>query len=311
MEKYQHRKKKIAAVTACSNVTGIETPYHKIAKVIHQYGGVCFVDFACSAPYVNINMKPKDKEERLDAIYFSPHKFLGGPGTNGVLIFDKNLYNNTIPDHPGGGTVKWVDPWGGRSYLDDIEKREDGGTPGFLQVIKTALTVKLKEEMGVSKILAREKEQLELVFNKLRNKPHLHILQGDIRERLGVFSFYTKAVHYNLFTKLLSDRFGIQARGGCSCAGPYGHYLLGIGKEKSRKLRKEIEAGNLQHKPGWVRISIHPTMTNSEITFIADAILSIMENHEDWKKDYSYDKRKNQFFHRNTNDKGELTSWFE
>jgi selenocysteine lyase/cysteine desulfurase len=154
--KYQDRSFKIASITSCSNVTGIRTPYHKVAKLMHQNNGVCFVDFACSGPYVKIDMHP-DEESYLDAIFFSPHKFLGGPGTSGVLIFNKNLYNNNVPDCPGGGTVSWTNPWGEHKYIDNIEDREDGGTPGFLQVIKTALAIQLKEQMGIENILKRVK----------------------------------------------------------------------------------------------------------------------------------------------------------
>ena len=148
LEKYKDRKIKYASITACSNVTGIQTPYHEIAELMHQNGGYCFVDFACSAPYVNINMHPENPLQKLDAIFFSPHKFLGGPGSTGIIIFSADLYKISVPDHPGGGTVKWTNPWKEHTYIDDIEDREDGGTPPFLQTIKTALCVKLKEEMG-------------------------------------------------------------------------------------------------------------------------------------------------------------------
>ena len=141
IDKYKDRKLKIASVTACSNVTGLQPDYFRIAKIMHQNNGVCFVDFACSAPYVDIDMHPIDKDAYLDAIFFSPHKFLGGPGTSGVLVFKKKLYHNVVPDNPGGGTVNWTNPWGERSYLDDIELREDGGTPGFLQTIRIALSI--------------------------------------------------------------------------------------------------------------------------------------------------------------------------
>jgi len=149
LEKYKDRSFKIGAFTACSNVTGIETPYHEMAKIMHHYGGVVFVDFAASAPYVDIDMHPADDEKKkLDAIFFSPHKFLGGPGSSGVLIFDRSLYKSEIPDNPGGGTVDWTNPWGEYKYIDDIEVREDGGTPGFLQAIRTALAIEVKNQMG-------------------------------------------------------------------------------------------------------------------------------------------------------------------
>ncbi|MGV6846012.1 MAG: aminotransferase class V-fold PLP-dependent enzyme, partial [Lutibacter sp.] len=176
LEKYKNRPIKIASVTACSNVTGIQTDYHKIAKTIHNYGGLCFVDFACSAPYVPINMHPGDQKSYLDAIFFSPHKFLGGPGTSGVLIFNKKLYKNMVPDNPGGGTVVYTNPWGAHDYIDDIETREDGGTPGFLQTIKIALAIQLKEKMGTDNILNREHEINEIVFKKLSKIKNLTIL---------------------------------------------------------------------------------------------------------------------------------------
>ncbi len=150
IKQHQDKKLKIASITACSNVTGIKTEYHKIAAIIHKYNGLCFVDFACSAPYVNIDMHPENKAEYLDAIFFSPHKFLGGPGSSGVLIFNKKLYKNMIPDNPGGGTVSYTNPWGDHDYFDDVETREDGGTPAFLQTIKIALSIQLKEKMGFS-----------------------------------------------------------------------------------------------------------------------------------------------------------------
>ncbi len=156
LKKYKDRKFKIASVTACSNVTGIRTPYYEIAKLMHQYGGLCFVDFAASAPYDEINMHPDDPYAKLDAIFFSPHKFLGGPGSTGILVFDREMYHNPIPDQPGGGTVDWTNPWGEYKFVDDIEVREDGGTPAFLQTIKAALAIKLKEQMGVEKIHQRE-----------------------------------------------------------------------------------------------------------------------------------------------------------
>ncbi|HCM76422.1 MAG TPA: selenocysteine lyase, partial [Cytophagales bacterium] len=147
LQKYSNRKTKIGSFTACSNVTGIITPYHELAAIMHRHGGYCFVDFAASAPYVDIDMHPANPDAALDAIFFSPHKFLGGPGSTGVLIFNKALYTNRIPDQPGGGTVTWTNPWGEHHYYEDVETREDGGTPAFLQTIKAALAIRLKEQM--------------------------------------------------------------------------------------------------------------------------------------------------------------------
>ena len=250
---YKDRKFKIGSFTAASNVTGIETPYYQMAKMMHKFGGICLIDFAAAAPYVNINMHPEDPEEKLDGIFLSPHKFLGGPGTSGVMIFDSQLYTNKVPDNPGGGTVNWTNPWGQHKYIEDIEAREDGGTPGFLQAIKTALAIKLKNQMGVDKMLAREKELLKTAFARLKQIPSLHILAQDQEERLGIISFYIEDIHYNLMVKLLNDRFGIQMRGGCSCAGTYGHFLLHVDPTRSKRITDKIDQGDLSEKPGWVR----------------------------------------------------------
>ncbi|HNX43643.1 MAG TPA: aminotransferase class V-fold PLP-dependent enzyme [Bacteroidales bacterium] len=312
LEKYKGRKKLIGSFSACSNVTGIETPYHELAKIMHEAGGVCFVDFAASAPYVNINMHPSDPLECLDAIFFSPHKFLGGPGASGVLIFNKQLYHQGTPDQPGGGTVNWTNPWGGYRYIDDIEIREDGGTPGFLQAMKTALCIGLKNEMGVENMRKREKELVEKAFKELRKIPGIHILADNVEDRLGILSFCLDHAHYNLVVKLLSDRFGIQARGGCACAGTYGHYLLDVTFEKSAQISKFISMGDLSSKPGWIRLSLHPTMTDDELDCCLEAIRQISLHHEEWGKDYSYDKHANEFRHKHDNDRKNkiIGSWF-
>jgi selenocysteine lyase/cysteine desulfurase len=312
--KYKNRKFKLASVTACSNVTGIETPYYKIAKLMHQHGGLCFVDYAASAPYCRINMHPDDPLEKLDAIFFSPHKFLGGPGSSGVLVFDKSMYHNQVPDHPGGGTVDWTNPWGEYKFVDNIEAREDGGTPGFLQAIRTALTLLLKEKMTIEKIKEREKEMLQILWPGLKAIEGIKILADNVPDRLSVVSFYHEEIHYNLLVKLLSDRFGVQTRGGCDCAGTYGHYLLEVSYEHSKKITKKIDRGDLSNKPGWVRLSLHPTNTNAEIIFILHAINEIVKNHRKWSKDYDYSARSNEFFHKSgytQTTKQKIEHWFK
>ncbi len=311
LEKYKDRKLKIGAFTACSNVTGIETPYHKMAKMMHENGGFCFIDFACSAPYVNIDMHPADPLEKLDAIFFSPHKFLGGPGTPGVIIFDSHLYKNLVPDNPGGGTVDWTNPWGQHKFVSNIELREDGGTPAFLQTIKAALCVKLKEEMSVDKMEQREKYLVKTAIDGLRKIPGLHILADNIEDRLGAISFYVDKIHYNLLVKILNDRFGIQMRGGCSCAGTYGHYLLHVSPDQSKHISEKINEGDLSEKPGWVRMSIHPTTTNEELDFIIESIKVTAKNISLWEKDYRYCQQNNEFFHLSSNEEEKtiIKSW--
>ena len=312
IKKHQHRKVKIASITSCSNVTGIKTPYHDVAKLIHKYNGLCFVDFACCAPYVDINMHPENEDEMLDAIFFSPHKFLGGPGSSGVLIFNKSLYKNTVPDNPGGGTVSYTNPWGEHDYFDDVETREDGGTPGFLQTIKIALAVQLKEKMGTKNIEEREEEINKVIFKTLERLEGVKILAPNHKKRLSIFSFYFEKYHFNLVVKLLNDRFGIQTRGGCSCAGTYGHFLLNVDQETSNRIKGQILEGCNTEKPGWVRLSLHPTVTNNELDFICKSLTELSENIEDWSKDYKYDAIKNDYVHKTVTsiEKELVKSWF-
>jgi selenocysteine lyase/cysteine desulfurase len=295
--KYEDRALKIASVTACSNVTGISAPYHKIAEMMHEAGGFCFVDFACSAPYADMDMHPKQEGAHLDAIFFSPHKFLGGPGSTGVLIFNRQFYNKEVPDNPGGGTVDWTNPWGGHKYIDDIEVREDGGTPAFLQTIKTAMCIKLKEEMGSKNLIAREHELLNILWDKIEDIPNLHILAPKHRDRIAIVSFYIDNLHYNLGVRLLNDKFGIQSRGGCSCAGTYGHYLLHVDPEQSRQITEQINHGDFSSKPGWIRVSLHPTMTDAEVEFIADSITELALKHQEWGTYYDMDLKHQQLSH--------------
>lgn len=313
LEKYRDRPMKIASVTACSNVTGIQTPYYEIAKIMHEHGGFIFVDFAASAPYMDIDMHPPDPLKRLDAIFFSPHKFLGGPGSSGVLVFTSSLYNNPVPDQPGGGTVDWTNPWGEYKYVDDIEAREDGGTPGFLQAIKTALAIGLKDQMGSLKMQEREAWLVRKAFDGLDRIRGIHILANNIRERLGVISFYLDGLHYNLVVKLLNDLYGIQVRGGCACAGTYGHFLLDVSYEHSHEITQRISHGDLSVKPGWVRLSLHPTMTDLELDTILEAIQYIASHGRDYADDYVYNKQNNEFRHKSEpEDKTVLVKeWFE
>lgn len=306
---YKDRPLKIGSFTACSNVTGIQTPYHQLAGVMHQYGGICFVDFSASAPYVAINMHPDNPLESLDGIFFSPHKFLGGPGTMGAAIMSKKLYNNPIPDRPGGGTVHWTNPWGEKSYFTDIEEREDGGTPGFLQAVKMALSIRLKEKMGIEYMIEQDKHLLRLLFERVEKNRRIKILEEHKKERLPILSFYVEDIHHQLLVRLLNDVHGIQVRGGCSCAGTYGHYLLGIDRKKSKAITDEIEKGNLFVKPGWVRVSLHPTMTEKEVLYLAEGICDVVDHCEKYKEAYQYIPATNEFQHKNACNI-DSSSWF-
>jgi len=228
-----------------------------------------------------------------------------------VLIFRKLNYQNTIPDQPGGGTVDWTNPWGQYKYVDDIETREDGGTPGFLQTIRTALCIRLKEKMGVENIHQREKELLKLAFEGLDSIPEVKILDNAHRQRLGIISFYIAKIHYHLLVKLLNDLYGIQVRGGCACAGTYGHILLEVSHELSDEITKRISLGDFSLKPGWVRWSLHPTTTDKEVSLFIDALRDIVENYKIYEADYKYFPKENIFRHKNENDyEATVKQWF-
>lgn len=313
LARYKSRKVKIGSFTACSNVTGVFTPYHQLASIMHRNGGLCFVDFAASAPYADMDMHPKDPTEALDAIFFSPHKFLGGPGSPGVLIFNKQLYSNRVPDQPGGGTVTWTNPWGEHHYFEDIEAREDGGTPAFLQLIRAALAVRLKEQMGVANIKIREERLLKLTFEKLNQVPGLIILAPQFTERLGVISFYIENLHFNFVVRALSDHFGIQVRGGCSCAGTYGHYLLHVTEEQSKGITQKIDAGDFSSKPGWIRLSLHPVMTKEDVSYICDAIKQVALSAVELLKLYEYSVKTNEYYplQKDNRINHDLAQWFK
>lgn len=271
LQRESARPIKVASVIASSNVTGVETPYREIAKLMHREGGWCFVDFAASAPYVDIDMHPAC-DEWLDAIFFSPHKFLGGPGSSGVLVFNKALYRNRIPDTPGGGTVTWTNPWGEHEYVEDIEQRESGGTPAILQTLRTAYAIQLKDEMGTDRIWAREQALNAYFFERLKMISGVNVLSDQHKARLSIFSIVFDQCDYRAAVRELSDAYGVETRGGCACAGSYGHYLLGIDRTTSAEIAAQIDQGNEAVKPGWVRVSLHPTMTLADVDRIADAI---------------------------------------
>jgi selenocysteine lyase/cysteine desulfurase len=208
------------------------------------------------------------------------------------------LYRNTVPDDAGGGTVAWTNPWGQYAFLDDVEAREDAGTPGFLQTIKAALAVRLKEAMGVEPMARREARIVPYAMDRLEAIPRVRLLARAQRHRLAMLSFHVEGVHYNLMVRLLNDRFGVQARGGCSCAGTYGHYLLNVDPTLSKSITDRIDFGDLSAKPGWVRLSFHPTSTMADIDHSLDAVAQIAAHAEEWSRDYAYSPKTNEYQHR-------------
>jgi selenocysteine lyase/cysteine desulfurase len=273
--KYTDRLK-IGSFSAGSNITGIRTRVYEIARICHKNGALIFYDFAAVAPYVEIDMN-RDENSCFDAIFFSPHKFLGGPGTSGVLIFNEKIYRKDLPPTTaGGGTVRYVG-FHGHDFAEDVETREKAGTPPILQAIKAALVLDLKENIGIDTIEDIESKYTAYFLEKLRRIDNLEII-GDVIPYRGVsiISFNIKhkdrILHPKFVTKLMNDLFGIQSRAGCSCAGPYGHILLDIDDETSEKFRSQILKGCEGIKPGWVRVNIHYTLSQEDLDFLLKAI---------------------------------------
>jgi selenocysteine lyase/cysteine desulfurase len=280
-------RKRIGSFSAASNVTGIKSPVHEIAALLHRHDAIACFDYAASAPYVQIDMNPPEDQYEgdasLDAIFISPHKFLGGPGSSGVLVFNERLYHRELPPTvSAGGTVDYVGPVN-QDFITHIEEREKPGTPGVLQVLKAAMVFEIKDNVGVARIEQREHELLTKVFDRWLANPQIEILGNqDPAKRVGIVSFNIKTsidesndsyyLHPKFVTTLLNDLFGIQSRAGCSCAGPYGHRLLGINEETSEEYRVCVTDGYSGVKPGWCRVSMHYVMDDLEVDFLLDAV---------------------------------------
>lgn len=283
---YQGRQR-VGSFSAASNVTGIKSPVHEIAALLHRHDAIACFDYAASAPYVQIDMNPPagqyEGDASLDAIFISPHKFLGGPGSSGVLVFNERLYHRELPPTvSAGGTVDYVGPTH-QDFITHIEEREKPGTPGVLQVLKAAMVFEIKDNVTVARIEQREHELLAKVFARWLPNPQIEILGNqDPAKRVGIISFNIKAgtgqpkdsyyLHPKFVTTLLNDLFGIQSRAGCSCAGPYGHRLLGIDEETSEEYRVCVTDGYSGVKPGWCRVSMHYVMDDLEVDFLLDAV---------------------------------------
>ncbi len=287
---YQNRLR-IGSFSAASNVTGLVSAVHEIAALLHKHNALALFDYAASAPYVEINMQPKDacpdNDTSLDAVFISPHKFLGGPGSCGTLIFNKRLYNSSLaPTISGGGTVSYVAEHD-HDFFDDIEEREKAGTPGVLQILRAALSFKVKDEVGVDAIAKIEHQWLTKAFDQWLSHDLIEVLgDHDVNNRVGIVSFNLKTnsgkyLHPKFVTVLLNDLFGIQSRAGCSCAGPYGHRLLNIDVETSEKYRELILKGFHGIKPGWCRIGFHYVMDEADVDYIIEAVKFIADHGED------------------------------
>jgi len=290
LERYAARPLKIGSFSAASNVTGILSDTRAVAKLLHEHGALSLWDFAAAAPYVEIDMRPDDDASAyLDAVFISPHKLIGGPGTPGVLVARRALFQNRVPSVPGGGTVMYVNPTEQR-YLDDIEHREEGGTPAIVESIRAGLVFQLKEAVGVERIRELERSFIERAIGSWETNAKIEILGNREAERLSIVSFVVRDgdryLHHNFVVALLNDLFGIQSRGGCSCAGPYGHRLLGIDIERSHEFEREIARGCEGIKPGWVRLSFNYFISEAVFQYILDAVQLIAD--EGWRLLPSY-----------------------
>jgi selenocysteine lyase/cysteine desulfurase len=283
LTEFSERPLRIGTFSAASNVTGIVTDTSAVSTLLHRYGALSFWDFAAAAPYVGIDMNSTDDGnlDYKDAIFLSPHKFIGGPGTPGVLVVRKDLLQNRVPSVPGGGTVTYVNAQE-HHYLTDPEHREEGGTPAIVESIRAGLVFQLKEAVGVPEIRRREEDFIRRAIDYWGQNPNIVILGNPKAERLSIVSFVIRFgdqyLHHNYVVALLNDLFGIQSRGGCSCAGPYGHRLLGIDWETSHRIEAQIGKGCEVIKPGWARVNFNYFIDDDEFNYIVEAVNLIAEH---------------------------------
>ncbi|TDD63470.1 aminotransferase class V-fold PLP-dependent enzyme [Kribbella antibiotica] len=293
---YADRPLKIGSFSAASNVTGIVSNTHRVSALLHKHGALSFWDFAAAAPYIEIDMyggRDADPLSYKDAIFLSPHKLIGGPGTPGVLVVRRELLTNRVPDVPGGGTVAFVNPAGHR-YVDDPIHREEGGTPEIIGSIRAGLAFQLKQAVGIDVIRAHEDAYLQRAVEAWRSNPNIEILGNVDAERLSIVSFVVKApsgryLHHNYVVALLNDLFGIQSRGGCSCAGPYGHSLLNIDLARSAEFAEEIMHGCEGIKPGWVRVNFNYFISEAVFEYVVEAVQLVAEGGARLLGDYRFD----------------------
>ena len=284
LKRFAHRPLKIGSFSAASNVTGIVSDTFGISALLHSYGALAFWDFAAAAPYIEIEMNPKSNQHPLaykDAIFISTHKFIGGPSTPGLLIIRKELLTNSVPSVVGGGTVLYVNH-NEHVYLDDVEHREEGGTPAIIEAIRAGLVFKVKQTISVPVISELEHDFVHRAIEALDAHRNIQVLGNKSAKRLSIVSFTIKCgsgkyLHHNFAVAILNDLFGIQARGGCSCAGPYGHRLLGIDDTTSHEYEKEIVQGCQGIKPGWVRVNFNYFISEETFQFILKAIAIVAE----------------------------------
>ena len=287
LQRHADRPLRIGSFSAASNVTGILSDVTGISALLHRYGALAFWDYAAAAPYVALST------DGIDAMFLSPHKLIGGPSTPGVLVVRRSLLTNRVPDVPAGGTVAYVNPLEHR-YLDDPVQREEGGTPAIVDAIRAGLVFQLKEAVGIDVIRGHEEDYLRRAVAAWQQEPTIEILGNIAAERLSIVSFVVRApsgrhLHHNFVVTLLNDLFGIQSRGGCSCAGPYGHRLLGIDLDRSHEFEHEIASGCEGIKPGWVRVNFNYFISETAFQYVVDAVRLVARHGWRLLGDYRFD----------------------
>ena len=274
---------KIGSFSAASNVTGITTEPDAVTRLLKIHGALSVWDYAGGAPYIPIDMQGAEGAA-IDAVVISCHKFAGGPGASGLLILRDKAVRRKTPSWPGGGTVSFVSPWR-QDYVESLAEREEAGTPNVIGDIRAALVFLVKEAVGDTEIEHREGKFCQMAWDGWKNNPRLWVLGHKSAHRLPIFSFLVRDgagdhVCEQQFTRTLSAVYGIQARGGCACAGPYGHRLLGIERDFSEKLRREILSGDESNKPGWVRVNFGYLMDDNTVQFVIDSVNELANNWE-------------------------------
>lgn len=304
LAEYRDRPLRIGSFSAASNVTGLITNTHGITKLLHAHAALAFWDFAAAAPYVDIDMVASngDRAADKDAVFISPHKLVGGPGTPGVLVVRTALLTDSVPDTVGGGTVAYVNPTE-HVYLSDPVQREEAGTPAIVESIRAGLVFDLKQTVGTAAIRALEEDFVTRAIDAWTQHPRIDVLGNTQADRLSIVSFTIRSpsgryVHHNAVVALLNDLFGIQSRGGCSCAGPYGHRLLGIDVAMSHEYEREITRGCEGIKPGWIRMNFNYFISEAVFRYIIEAVLLIADNGWRLLPDYRFDTTSGRWNHR-------------
>jgi len=291
---YAARPLRIGSFSAASNVTGILTDADSIAAVLHAHGALSFWDYAAAGPYIPIRVSESapGANDHKDAVFLSPHKFVGGPQTPGVLVVRRDLVRNRVPTVPGGGTVAFVDPVS-HKYISDPVAREEGGTPAIIESIRAGLVLALKAAVGTDVIRASEERLWKRALARWSEYPRIEVLGNPHARRLPIVSLRIRAgeryLHHNYVVALLNDLFGIQARGGCSCAGPYGHRLLAIDKARSAAFGDEISHGCEGIKPGWIRINFNYFISDIVADYLIDAVSLVAAYGQRLLSDYCFD----------------------